>query len=684
MPKSFQSIYSHDFIRCAVAIPALALSDPARNARNSAEMATKASEHGAAVCLFPELGLTGYSNEDLFHQTSLLRSVREALTLFLQSTRNLDSVLVVGAPLKIDHALYNCAIVIHGGSILGVVPKSYLPNYREYYEKRQFTPGGSCPVDEIELCHQEVPFGSNLVFADTRMEQFKLHVEICEDLWVPAPPSTFGAMAGATIIANPSASNVTVTKADYRRQLCRSQSARTVTAYLYAGAGTGESTTDLAWDGHGMIYENGELLSETDRFAIEEQLIFSDIDLDRLSQDRMRLTSYNDNIAQFRERLRAFRTVPFTFDLPHGVQRPERTFFRFPYVPADLENREERCKETYNIQVQSLYKRMKSTGIKNAVIGISGGLDSTHALIVTAKTMDLLDLPRTNIKAYTMPGFATSSHTRENAHRLMETLGVERNEIDIRPSSRQMLEDIGHPYADDEKEYDVTFENVQAGDRTSHLFRLANLRDGLVIGTGDLSELALGWTTYGVGDQMSHYNVNVSVPKTLIQYLVRWVADNRMFGDDASETLYNILDTEISPELVPDENGNNDRPSQSTEAVIGPYELQDFHLYYLSRYGYPPSKVAFMCHHAWKDRSSGPWPEPYPDDLKNEYTLGEIKKWLKVFLERFFTKSQFKRSAIPNGPKVGSGGSLSPRSDWRAPSDSNAEIWLEELERNVP
>ncbi|MDR8394008.1 NAD(+) synthase [Aliifodinibius sp. S!AR15-10] len=683
MQGSFKSIYSHGFLRAAVAVPPIVLSDPKANVRSSIQLAQEASAKGAAICVFPELGLTGYTNDDLFHQATLLNSVRDNLTVFLQNTRNLHSIFILGAPLKVENALYNCAVVIYSGDILGVVPKSYLPNYREFYEKRQFTSGLSAPVTEFELCHRQVPFGNKLLFEDASMDQFKLHVEICEDLWVPAPPSTFAAMAGATILANLSASNVTIAKPDYRRLLCTSQSAKTISAYLYSAAGSGESTTDMAWDGHGIICENGDLLTETKRFQQEEQLIFSDIDLDRISQERMRMTSFNDNVEVFQDRIRSFRKIYFNFVLPAEEYEPVRSFFRFPYVPAAPSKRNDRCEETYNIQVQGLYQRMKSTGIEKAVIGVSGGLDSTHALLVAVQAAELLKLPRTNILAYTMPGFATSQHTLENARNLMTALGVESNEIDIKPSSRQMLSDIGHPHSDENPEYDVTFENVQAGDRTSHLFRLANFRDALVIGTGDLSELALGWTTYGVGDHMSHYNVNVSVPKTLIQYLVRWVADNQTFGEEASGILYQILDTEISPELIPSEK-NDEYPSQSTEEVIGPYELQDFNLYYLSRFGYLPSKVAFMAYHAWKNRDAGDWPDPYAEEKKNQYSLSEIKKWLEVFLRRFFAESQFKRSALPNGPKVGSGGSLSPRSDWRAPSDSNANIWLDELQRKVP
>ena len=689
MSSTFHSIYSHGFIRAGVAVPPVAISDPQTNIERMTALAKAADEEGAAVCLFPELGITGYSNEDLFHQSALLDQTRSSLSDFLEKTGGFGSVFIVGAPLKQDDALYNCAVVIHEGSILGVVPKSYLPNYREYYEKRQFTVGRSVGRSEMELCGRTVPFGPDLIFEATNIDSFRLFVEICEDLWVPIPPSSRAALAGATVLANPSASNITIGKRDYRRLLCNAQSGRTLSVYLYAAAGSGESTTDLAWDGHGLISENGEILSETGRFETDPQIIYSDIDLDRLSQDRMRLTSFTDAVREFKEGDAGFRKIKFTFDRPGGsrpVETLRRNLHRFPYVPSEKSKRDERCEETYNLQVQGLYQRLNSTGIEKAVIGISGGLDSTQALLVTARTIDRLELPRTNILAYTMPGFATSRRTLENAHRLMEAMGVEINELDIRPSSRRMLEDIGHPYAEGEEQYDVTFENVQAGERTSHLFRLANMREALVVGTGDLSELALGWTTYGVGDHMSHYNVNVSVPKTLIQYLIRWEADTGRFGKETGQILKEILDTEISPELVPSRSGDetDTQPAQSTEEVVGPYELQDFNLYYISRYGYLPRKVAFMSYNAWRDKTEGQWPEPYPEEAKNEYPLSEIKKWLRVFLQRFFSESQFKRSALPNGPKVGSGGSLSPRSDWRAPSDSSARTWLDELEHNVP
>jgi NAD+ synthase (glutamine-hydrolysing) len=531
------------------------------------------------------------------------------------------------------------------------------------------------------LLGARVPFGNDLIFDAGNIEDFSLHVEICEDVFTPIPPSTYAALAGATVLANLSASNITIGKADYRRDLCAVQSGRCIAAYLYSAAGPGESTTDLAWDGHAIIYENNVLLAEADRFSSDEQIISADVDLERLAQERMRMTSFNDAVGEHRERLRSVRHIRFEFEVPAGEVLLKRGIERFPYVPNDPAVRDERCFEAYNIQVHGLMKRLSSTGIQRVVIGVSGGLDSTHALIVAAKTMDRLGLPRENILAYTMPGFATSSGTLANAHKLMRALGTTVSEIDIKPSSLQMLKDIGHPYAKGEPVYDVAFENVQAGERTSHLFRLANFHQGLVLGTGDLSELALGWATYGVGDHMSHYNVNASVPKTLVQHLIRWVIGAKQFDRDASDTLQAILDTEISPELVPSD--AEDQP-QSTEARIGPYELQDFNLYYILRFGFRPSKVAFLALSAWGDKTRGNWPDQLSAEAQHEYDLPAIKKWLEVFLYRFFKISQFKRSCLPNGPKVGSGGSLSPRGDWRAPSDSEATVWLEELRSNVP
>lgn len=683
MRDRFGSIYTHGFIRAAVCIPELRVADPTFNLERTIELAKEASERHAALALFPELGLSAYSNEDLFHQDALLDASRAAVVRLARESAALTPVLLAGAPLRFDGRLFNCAIVIYRGRVLGIVPKTYLPNYREFYEKRQFTSGRDAVSREVMFGGKRVPFGNDLVFESTEIEGFKLHVEICEDVWTPIPPSTYAALGGATVLANLSASNVILGKADYRKSLCAGQSGKCVAAYLYSAAGPGESTTDLAWDGHALIYENGELLAESNRFADQAQLMTADIDLERLVQERMRLTSFNDVASDCRPRLEALRRVAFDFQVPQGAVELQRAVNRFPYVPADPNARDERCFEAYHIQVHGLIKRLASTGLKHLVIGVSGGLDSTQALIVAAKTMDRLKLPRQNIHACTMPGFATSNLTLENARKLMKALGVTAAEIDIKPACLQMFRDIGHPYASGKPEYDVTFENVQAGQRTSILFRLANLHRGLVLGTGDLSELALGWMTYGVGDHMSHYNVNVSVPKTLIQHLIRWVAASKQFDQATNDVLRSILETEISPELVPHAGGDSSRPAQRTSESIGPYELQDFNLYYVTRYGFRPSKVAFLALHAWKDKDQGFWPDLLPGAQRHEYDLSTIKKWLAIFLERFFRSSQFKRSALPNGPKVGSGGSLSPRGDWRAPSDSEATVWLNELRENV-
>jgi NAD+ synthase (glutamine-hydrolysing) len=681
---TFHSPFSHGFVRATVCVPTVRVADPTHNVERTLGLARKASELHASVALFPELGISAYSCDDLFQQEALLDAVEEGVARVVEESAKLEPVLLVGAPLRFEGKLFNCAVVVYRGRVLGIVPKSYLPNYREFYERRQFTPARCATSREVRFLGETVPFGNDLLFDAVNVEGFALHVEICEDVWTPIPPSSYAALAGATVLANLSASNITVGKAEYRRDLCAAQSGKCIAAYLYSAAGPGESTTDLAWDGHALIYENNELLAESERFAPHEQMIVADVDLERLLQDRMRMTSFNDAVADHADRVRAIRRVPFEFRLPEGEIALERGVQRFPFVPDDPAVRDLRCFEAYNIQVHGLMKRLDATGIKRVVIGVSGGLDSTQALIVAAKTMDRLGLPRTNILGYTMPGFATSDVTLRNAHALMQALEISAEEIDIRPSATQMLRDLRHPFADGEPQYDVTFENVQAGERTSHLFRLANFHDALVLGTGDLSEIALGWATYGVGDQMSHYNVNASVPKTLIQHLIRWVVDARQFEGEAGTILTSILETEISPELVPAAEGASDAPSQSTQEKIGPYELQDFNLYYVSRFGFRPSKVAFLALQAWGDRARGQWPDLLAEEKRNQYDLATIKRWLGVYLFRFFQISQFKRSAMPNGPKVGSGGSLSPRGDWRAPSDSEATVWLEELKRNVP
>ncbi|MBN2466545.1 MAG: NAD(+) synthase [Deltaproteobacteria bacterium] len=676
--EEFFNLYHHGFIRVAACSPVVRVADPDFNVESTVRLARAAAHQDATLAIFPELGLSAYSNEDLFHQEALLRKVREAVNRFCESTRDMNLIAVIGAPLQVSGFLFNCGIVTYRGEISGVAVKTYLPNYREFYEARQFSTAEEALPTSIELCGQhDIPFGADLIFDVKGISHFSLFIELCEDVWVPIPPSSFAALAGATVVGNLSASNITIGKAEYRRGLISNQSARSISAYLYTAAGRGESTTDLAWDGHAVICENGTILAESERFSDGDQIIYADIDLDRLAQDRMRMTSFRQNARSHRKHLSRFRRIPFSIAVPDKRVLLSREVPRYPYVPSDPNTRGERCYEVYNIQTHSLAKRIGSSGAQNVVIGVSGGLDSTHALIVSARTMDLLHLPRSHVKAYTMPGFATTKKTYENALKLMQTLGVEVNEIDIKPSCMQMFKDIGHPFAEGRKVYDVTFENVQAGERTSHLFRIANLRNGLVVGTGDLSELALGWCTYGVGDHMSHYNVNSSVPKTLIQYIIRWVADTNQFDRETSNVLYDILDTEISPELIPGENGV--QPAQKSEGAIGPYELQDFNNFYITRFGYAPTKVAFMAYCAWREKKKGYWPD-VPAARRREYSIGEIRHWLTVYIERFFKTSQFKRSCIPNGPKVGSGGSLSPRGDYRAPSDSECFAWLENVQ----
>ena len=677
----FQSIYRHGFVRVAVGTPCVEVAAPVANVAATLEVARAAASEQAVLAVFPELGLSAYSNEDLFQQDALLDASLAALGTLLEASADLALTCAVGLPLRLDDRLFNCAVLLRRGRLLGIVPKTYLPNYREFYERRQFAPGLQAVSTTVRVLGQTVPFGSRLLFEATNVPGFVLHMEVCEDVWVPLPPSTLAAMAGATVIANLSASDVTVGKADYRRLLCASQSAKCVTAYLYSAAGPGESTTDLAWDGHALIYENGERLAESGRFPLAGGHIVADVDLDHLRQERMRWTTFGDCVEAHRAHLGDFRRVEFELDVPADRVALRRRIERFPYVPADPARRDERCAEVYDIQVDGLRKRLAATGIKRVVLGVSGGLDSTQAALVAVRAFDRLGLPRRDILGYTLPGFGTSRQTFENAHALMRALGITAGEIDIRPSAELMLEHIGHPYARGEAVHDVTFENVQAGERTSHLFRLANLHGALVLGTGDLSELALGFTTYGVGDHMSHYNVNGSVPKTLIRHLVRWAVAARQFDAATLEVLTRIADTPISPELVP---GAGDKPEQSSEAVVGPYELQDFHLYYISRFGYRPSKVAFLAAAAWGDVGRGAWPDTVPEAERRAYDLPTICHWLEVFVQRFFQGSQFKRSAMPNGPKVGSGGSLSPRSDWRAPSDSPATAWLDELHANVP
>jgi NAD+ synthase (glutamine-hydrolysing) len=678
---SFFSPYSHEFVRLGACVPHVAVADPRQNADNVLDLLASGDKARIALMVFPELGISAYAIDDLLFQDAMLDEVERQIARLISASRDLFPVFAVGAPLRHRGHLYNCGVVIHRGQLLGVVPKVYLPNYREFYERRQLTSGEDVVGRSIEIAGHGAPFGRDQLFAAQGNAAFTFHVEICEDLWVPHPPSTDAALAGAEILLNLSASNITIGKADMRRLLCASQASRCIAAYAYSAAGAGESTTDLAWDGQAGIFELSDLLAETERFSPEPEMAVADVDLGRIRQERIRTNTFGDNARQLTDKPSAFRTVAFEFAAPDEALELRRAVERFPYVPADPAMLRENCYEAYNIQVQGLAQRLKATGLKKLVIGVSGGLDSTQAAIVSARVMDRLGIPRTNVLAYTLPGFATSKTTKTNAWRLMRALGVTGAEIDIRPAAKQMLKDIGHASAAGEALYDVTFENVQAGLRTDYLFRLANHNAGLVVGTGDLSELGLGWCTYGVGDQMSHYNPNASVSKTLIQHLIRFVAASGDVDEETARVLCDILATEISPELVPPD---ADGIIQSTEGIVGPYALQDFNLFYATRFGFRPSKIAYLSWNAWGDPERGRWPPNIPDAAKRGYRLSEIKQWLRVFLYRFFELSQFKRSALPNGPKISSGGSLSPRGDWRAPSDATARVWLEELDSAVP
>ena len=729
----FLSAYDQGFARvAAVTLPVVPVA-PAANAAAIIEQARSLTDDGVCLAAFPELCLTGYAIDDLLLSDVLLSDVLAAIETLRAASAGLQPALVVGAPLRLGDRLYNCALVIQGGRVRGVAPKSYLPTYREFYEKRHFAPGDALPagVESIELpgvrsgsdgaertesadgsgCPEtaaRVPFGANLLFEVEDVPGLTFHVEVCEDMWVPVPPSSLAALAGATVLVNLSGSPITVGRAEDRELLARSSSARGLAAYVYAAAGQGESSTDLAWDGQTLVYENGELLGTTERFPDGPRATVVDVDIEGLRAERLRQGTFADNARTLSSPVAGAPTAATTFTDPAAFRRIRisaadlaaprtdiglrRRVDRFPFVPDDPARLAQDCYEAYNIQVAALVQRLGAIGNPKIVIGVSGGLDSTHALIVAARAMDRLGRPRSDIHAITMPGFATSAGTRRNAEDLAVGLGCTFEELDIRATATQMLTEMGHPYgeyartgvlpegASERDLYDVTFENVQAGLRTDFLFRIANHRGGIVLGTGDLSELALGWCTFGVGDQMAHYGVNAGIPKTLIQHLIRWVVAEGLFDDAVGRTLLSILDTEISPELVPAEAGG---AIQSTQAKIGPYALQDFTLWHVLRRGSRPSRIAFLAHKAWADAQTGDWPEGLPSSEKVAYDLPEIRRWLELFHRRFFT-NQFKRSTLPNGPKVVAGGSLSPRGDWRMPSDAAATAWLAELERNVP
>ena len=729
----FLSAYDQGFARvAAVTLPVVPV-DPAANAAAIIDQARALAEDGVCLAAFPELCLTGYAIDDLLLSDVLLSDVLTAIETLRAASADLLPALVVGAPLRLGDRLYNCALVIQGGRVRGVAPKSYLPTYREFYEKRHFAPGDALPagVESIELPGvrggsdgaertesadgsgdtepvARVPFGANLLFEVEDVPGLTFHVEVCEDMWVPVPPSSLAALAGATVLVNLSGSPITVGRAEDRELLARSSSARGLAAYVYAAAGQGESSTDLAWDGQTLVYENGELLGTTERFPDGPRATVIDVDIEGLRAERLRQGTFADNARTLSSPVAGAPTAATTFTDPAAFRRIgicaadlaaprtdiglRRRVDRFPFVPDDPARLAQDCYEAYNIQVAALVQRLGAIGNPKIVIGVSGGLDSTHALIVAARAMDRLGRPRSDIHAITMPGFATSVGTRRNAEDLAVGLGCTFEELDIRATATQMLTEMGHPYgeyartgvlpegASERDLYDVTFENVQAGLRTDFLFRIANHRGGIVLGTGDLSELALGWCTFGVGDQMAHYGVNAGIPKTLIQHLIRWVVAEELFDDAVGRTLLSILDTEISPELVPAEAGG---AIQSTQAKIGPYALQDFTLWHVLRRGSRPSRIAFLALLAWRDADAGDWPEGLPQAERVAYDLPEIRRWLELFHRRFFT-NQFKRSTLPNGPKVVAGGSLSPRGDWRMPSDAAATAWLAELERNVP
>ncbi len=683
MTHPFYAIHTHGLIRVAAATPRASVGDTAANAAATIALATQADAQHVDLVVFPELNLTSYALDDLHLQTAQQRATLAAIDSVVAASATLRPVLLVGAALVRAGRLYNCAVVIARGRVLGVVPKTFLPNYREFYEKRWFASGAGLTGLSIDLGGESVPFGTDLIFAARDLPGFVVHAEICEDYWAPTPPSTAGALAGALICCNLSASNIVIGKARAREMLAAAQSARAVCAYVYSAAGPGESTTEVAWDGQGLIHELGEQLAQSRRFATEPDLVVADVNCERIAQERLRTGTFNDAAAFAGHPETRIRRIAFDHLADPAVADVglERVVPRFPFVPNDPARRDEDCYEAFNIQVEALAKRLEAARARTLVIGVSGGLDSTHALIVAAKAMDRLGRPRADILGFTMPGFATGEGTKANAWALMRALGITAEEIDIRPAARRMLEDMRHPFADGAPTYDITFENVQAGLRTDYLFRLANQRGGIVVGTGDLSEMALGWCTYGVGDQMSHYAVNAGVPKTLIQFLIRWCIRTGQYDAATDAILSTIVAQEISPELVP---AGADGALQSTESMIGPYALNDFFAHYVIRYGLAPSKIAFLAWHAWRDAESGAWPADLPATARVAYDLPTITAWLERFLQRFFATSQFKRSALPNGPKVSAGGALSPRGDWRAPSDGTAQVWIDELRSAVP
>ncbi len=637
-------------LRIAAAVPELTVADVAANVGHLAEAARSAAKAGASVIVLPELALTGYTCADLFQSELLLRQAAVGLLDLARRTAALKAIVAVGLPLQIGTAVFNCAAVLHGGRVLGLVPKTFIPNYKEFYEERWFASARDLTVDTVPLGGRNVPVGTDLLFDIPAVPGATLAVEICEDVWAPLPPSTAATLAGATIVANLSASNDLVGKADYRLELIRQQSARTVCAYIYTSCGVHESTTDVVFGGHAIVAENGSLLGQSERFLQEPRAVVTDIDIEHLLLERRRTTSFKEALHHLPPR--AWRRISIPLKLV-----PQTTTIRridpSPFVPSDPAERDKRAREILTIQATGLAQRMRATGMTRLVLGLSGGLDSTLALLVAVRAMHLLNLPVSGINCITMPGFATSKRTRGNAHALAGALGVTLDQIDITRGATRNLRDLGH----DARTPDITYENAQARYRTTLLMNRANQKGGFVVGTGDLSELALGWCTFN-GDHISNYGVNASVPKTLVRYVVTWAAEQDEFAA-AREVLADILDTPVSPELV---RAEGDGISQKTEDLVGPYELHDFFIYHALRWGSGPRKTLWLASRAFAGR----------------YTDATIRKWLALFTRRFFA-NQWKRSVMPDGPKVGSV-SLSPRGDWRMPSDATGRAWLAELE----
>jgi len=660
MADDFLDVRAHGFARVAVCVPQVRVADPSFNADAHLTLLERVLGQGAHYALCPELGLSGYTCGDLFFQDTLLRATLDGLARVAERTARWNLLISVGLPLVVDDLLFNCAVTLYRGRPVAVTPKAYPPNYREFYELRWFHPATDARSTEVTLLGHRVPFGTDVLVRAGHLPDFVLHTDICEDLWTPVPPSTIGALSGATVLANLSASNVTVGKWEYRQDLVRSSSVKNLAVQLYSAAGFGESTADLAWDGHGLVAERGEIVGETERFSLTGNSVTVDIDLRALVEDRLRQSSWGQNAAHYG---RALRIVDVGQD---ADARDTGLYHRFlrriephPFVPADPAKRDIRCRETFLITATSLARRIETLpeDARRVILGVSGGQDSAQALLVAAHAMDLLGLPRSRIIGVTLPGFGTSKRTYANACALVRALGATLREVDIKSIASEVFASIGH----DPKVEDVTFENVQAWTRKFLLFSLASHERGIDLGTGDLTELALGFATYG-GDHMSHYGVNAGVPKTLVSELIRWAAET-IFKDEpeVAAVLRGILQTPISPELL--RLGRSGEIAQKAEEIVGPYELHDFFLYYFLRFGFGPRRIARMALHAFEGR----------------YPLATIRRWLAVFLERFFA-NQFKRDCLPDAPKVGSGGSLSPRGDWRMPSDASAAAWRAEVD----